>query len=412
MRAVAELGARTAACQSGAHLAVEERARQQRQQHQHHLCAERQRREAVAATVNHAYRLAIEHRERQRRAAAEEAAAQRAQWQAAAAAAGSRHGTVPGGRRSVDSPPSYGSRGKSGSGSSAAVASAYPGAAHFHAASRSKDQARFWMLYTAHYRRLYGGTAPADADDCWGRMAAAAAAAAADGGSPEDEFFAAAAAEGAASSSRHAPGSNHAGTATAGQESSTYDDHEHSCFCQAASSAFAYWRDFARQAAAGFGFASSFPGAQGEPSDSGSAGSASGTTGSQHQQHQDYQQHQQGTSQQQHNQHRQRWQQAGAYAAQRAPRAAPAGASLEQQVRAELAALLAASGGDLAAFVSALGIPFERGPDATRTLRNARRAAMLSLHPDRLLQQGERQQLWGHHATMLVNELWHASVAA
>ncbi len=417
VRAISELGARTAACQSGAHLAVEERARQQRQHHQLHLCAERQRREAVAATANHAYRLVIEHRERQRRATADEAAEQRAQWQAAAAAAGSRHGTAPGTRRSTATPASrHRSHSSSRGGSGAAVASAYPEAAWFHAASRSKDQARFWMLYAAHYRRLYGGTAPIDADDCWGRMAAAAAAAAADGGSPEDEFFAAAAAQSAASNGRHAHGANNARDAAAGQENSTHEHEQHSCFCEAASSAFAYWRDFARQAAAGFGFASSFPGAQGEPdaSSSSTSGSTSGATGSyDNHRYQQQQQQQQGAGQQHHNHHkRQHWQHAGAHAAWSTLPAAPAGASLEQQVRAELAALLAASGGDLATFVSALGIPYERGLDTRRTLKNARRAAILSLHPDRLLQQGERQQLWGHHATMLVNELWHASMAA
>lgn len=272
--------------------------------------------------------------------------------------------------------------------------------ASFHAARRSKEQARFWMLYTSHYRRLYGGTAPADADDCWGRMAAAAAAAAADGGSLEDEFFAAAAAEGAASSSRQGPGPSSADAATAGQAGRTPHEYEHSYFCQAASSAFAYWRDFARQAASGFGFASSFPGKEDEAGGSSSASSSANS----HDHHRQEHTHKHSD--------RESWQQVDAGAAQGGSPAAPAAACLEQQVRAELAALLAASGGDLATFVSALGIPFERGPDATRTLKNARRAAMLSLHPDRLLQQGERQQLWGHHATMLVNELWHASVPA
>ena len=85
------------------------------------------------------------------------------------------------------------------------------------------------------------------------------------------------------------------------------------------------------------------------------------------------------------------------------------GGSLEQQVQAELSALLAQSGGDLIGLVGALGIPFERAPDPRGSLRNARTAALLRLHPDKLQQAGARQQAFGHAATTLVNELWRAS---
>lgn len=408
MRVAAEVGTRPAACQSGAQRAVEERARQQRQHH--NSSSELHRREAVAATVSHAYRAAIEQRERQRRAAAEEQAQQRAQWAAAAPAAGSRHGTNPAGRGR--SPFSSTMPGSSSTMTGARGSSPITRAANGSGFDTSQGRdAHFWMLYALHYRRLYGVSTPADADDCWGRMAAAAAAAAADGGSPEDAAFAAAAADGASahsSSNGRQPYSNVGAEAQQqGGGSGAADDREHSWACEAASSAYAYWRGFARQAAAGFGFAGSSEGA-------GTGGEDASQVQQQYQQQNQQQQYQQQQYQQQQNQQYQ-------YQHQQSPRyspmqplvfVVPAGASVEQQVRAELAALLAASGGDLARFVSALGIPFERGHDSLHTLKNARRAAMLSLHPDRLLQQGERRQAWGHHATTLVNELWRASVGS
>ena len=355
--AAAEAPARGAgACRSGAQRAVEDRARQQRVAHQQaHLCAEWQRREAVAATVNHAYRAALEQRERQRRAAADAVASHREQW---AAGAGLRHGTAPGGMRHACFDGAGGASTGAYTATTAAAAGAFGGSGGGDGAATAPQgrDARFWMLYALAYRRLYGTSAPADADDCWGRMATAAAAAAADGADPAD-FFGGSAGE------------------LGGQQQG------HSCFCDAATSAYAYWRDFAKQAAVGFRFKSYGGGA-----DDGSAA---------------------GPRQQQ-----QRRQQQQQPATAVPPPSSPAGANVELQVRAELAALLAASGGDLAAFVSALGIPFERSQDAAHTAKNARRAAMLSLHPDRLLHQGAHQQAWGHHATTLVNELWRASWAA
>lgn len=77
-------------------------------------------------------------------------------------------------------------------------------------------------------------------------------------------------------------------------------------------------------------------------------------------------------------------------------------------MRGELAALLKQSGGDLVCFVAALGIQFEGGADRQASMRNARSAALLRLHPDKLLQSSARQQAFGAHATQMVNELWQA----
>lgn len=81
---------------------------------------------------------------------------------------------------------------------------------------------------------------------------------------------------------------------------------------------------------------------------------------------------------------------------------------MDQQVRAELATLLAHSGGDLLRLVTALGIPYQRADDRRGSLRNARTAVLLRLHPDKLLQQSERQRALGAAVTQLVNELWKA----
>ena len=91
---------------------------------------------------------------------------------------------------------------------------------------------------------------------------------------------------------------------------------------------------------------------------------------------------------------------------------AAVGSSMEHQVQAELAALLAQSGGDLLRLVAALGIPFPPAADRRGSLRNARAAALLRLHPDKLVQRTEREQVFGLLATKLVNELWKAGSAS
>jgi len=88
--------------------------------------------------------------------------------------------------------------------------------------------------------------------------------------------------------------------------------------------------------------------------------------------------------------------------------AAAGGGSLEQEVRAELARMLSAAGGDLLRFIAVLGVAFEPAADRGAALRNARTAFLLRLHPDKLRQAGEREQLQGLLATQVFNTLWAA----
>lgn len=136
-----------------------------------------------------------------------------------------------------------------------------------------------------------------------------------------------------------------------------------------------FWAEFAQEAAKGWKFAGSGP--------------AAGATSSG------------GARQRQQARHARQQPPAAAAAAE-----AVAAGSLEEQVRAELAAALEQARGDLLRFVAALGIEFERASDRRSALRNARSAALQRLHPDKLMQQGEREQMRGMIATQMLNELW------
>lgn len=149
--------AATAAC-SGSHLTVEERQRRQR------LQAELHQRAAAAAAVGRAYHATLEQRERQRMAAAQEQERLHSRWAAVSAAGGPRHAPAGTAARRPSSGGSSGgstasSRGDGCRAAAGATATAAPG----------QRDARFWMLYTMHWQRIY--EADSDADNYWGSRA-------------------------------------------------------------------------------------------------------------------------------------------------------------------------------------------------------------------------------------------------
>ena len=147
-----------------------------------------------------------------------------------------------------------------------------------------------------------------------------------------------------------------------------------------------YWREFVRESARGWRFQQAY--------------------GAQHGAQHGTQQGQQGQQQQQQQQAQQR--QGPMLGELPAVGAAAGSSSLEREVRAELARMLTAAGGDLLRFIAALGVAFEPAADRSAALRNARAAFLLRLHPDKLRQAGEREQLQGLLATQVFNSLWAA----
>ncbi|KAI7841332.1 hypothetical protein COHA_004950 [Chlorella ohadii] len=329
-------------------------------------------RAAAAAATGRAYHAMLEQRERQRAAVAEEQERMRSLWASAAAnAARQRH--VPGPRTPSASVGSSGgisaSRlGPAGSGrpnSSTCRAGAAtagpsvratppnvravpPGNPTSPAAAGSGSQAgqgpqlrdaRFWMLYTLQWNRLYEDAS--GGDDLWGQGFSSAAAAA----------------------------KQQAGQASGGAAGKA------SGFGMPAEE---FWREFVRESARGWRFQQAY-GARPQQGP------------------------QQGAQQAQ-----QQEQQAARAGELPTVGAAAGGGSLEQEVRAELARMLSAAGGDLLRFIAALGVAFEPAADRGAALRNARTAFLLRLHPDKLRQAGEREQLQGLLATQVFNTLWAA----
>ncbi len=79
---------------------------------------------------------------------------------------------------------------------------------------------------------------------------------------------------------------------------------------------------------------------------------------------------------------------------------------MQQEVEAQHQSKLRQAGFDYLRFVHSLGIHFKPGPDRLSTLKRARQAALLQLHPDKLSQQGERGQALGLRATQMLNAMW------
>ncbi len=79
---------------------------------------------------------------------------------------------------------------------------------------------------------------------------------------------------------------------------------------------------------------------------------------------------------------------------------------MQREVEAQLQAKLLQAGFDYLRFVHSLGISFKPGPDRLSTLKRARQAALLQLHPDKLSQRDERGRALGLRATQMLNAMW------
>lgn len=81
-------------------------------------------------------------------------------------------------------------------------------------------------------------------------------------------------------------------------------------------------------------------------------------------------------------------------------------AILEQKIADKVASVVQQSHGDVAAFAAQLKVQFKSLPDNKEaTWRSARRAVLLTFHPDKLQQASRKDQLLGLHVTRAINAM-------